>query len=71
MSLMSAFHRYPTLSDLNMLICTGGSELTEEEYWMLYQAAGFELTRTVARRAPTGTTVIEGRPVYFDLIYTL
>lgn len=54
---------YPVLSDLNMLIRTGGHERTEAEYRALYQAAGFELTRTVSTTAPTGTTVIEGRPI--------
>jgi hypothetical protein len=50
---------YPVLSDLNMLLLTGGCERTEEEYRGLYRAAGFELTRTVATKSPTGTTVIE------------
>jgi hypothetical protein len=54
---------YPVLSDLNMLLLTGGCERTEAEYLALYRAAGFELTRTVATKSPTGTTVIEGRPV--------
>jgi hypothetical protein len=54
---------YPALSDLNMLLMTGGCERTEEEYRALYRAAGFELTRTVATKSPTGTTVIEGRPI--------
>ena len=54
---------YPVLSDLNMLVRTGGCERTEEEYRTLYDSAGFALTRTVATIAPTGTTVIEGRPV--------
>jgi O-methyltransferase domain len=54
---------YPVLSDLNMLVRTGGCERTEEEYRGLYDSAGFTLTRTVATIAPTGTTVIEGRPV--------
>ena len=54
---------YPVLSDLNMLIRTGGCERTEAEYRALYHAAGFELTQTVATPAPTGTTVIEGRPI--------
>lgn len=56
-------HIYPVLSDLNMLIRTGGCERTEREYRALFEAAGFELTRTVATAAPTGTTVIEGRPI--------
>jgi hypothetical protein len=54
---------YPSLSDLNMLLLTGGCERTEEEYRELYRSAGFELTRTVPTKSPTGTTVIEGRPV--------
>jgi O-methyltransferase domain len=54
---------YPLLSDLNMLLLTGGCERTEEEYRVLYRAAGFKLTRTVATKSPTGTTVIEGRPM--------
>jgi O-methyltransferase domain len=51
---------YPVLSDLNMLLLTGGCERTEAEYLALYRAAGFELTKTVP--TPTGTTAIEGRP---------
>lgn len=54
---------YPVLSDLNMLLMTGGRERTEEEYKALYRAAGFELTQTIATSSPTGTTLIEGRPV--------
>jgi hypothetical protein len=54
---------YPVLSDLNMLLRTGGCERTEADYRALYRAAGFELTRAVATTSPTGTTVIEGRPI--------
>jgi hypothetical protein len=54
---------YPVLSDLNMLLLTGGCERTEAEYSSVFRAAGFELTRTVRTRSPTGTAVIEGRPV--------
>ena len=54
---------YPLLSDLNMLLMTGGLERTEEEYRAVYRAAGFQLTRTVVTKSPTGTTVIEGRPI--------
>jgi hypothetical protein len=54
---------YPVLSDLNMLLLTGGCERTEEEYRAVYRSAGFELTRTVATQSPTGTTVIEGKPM--------
>jgi SAM-dependent methyltransferase len=46
------------LSDLHMLIMTGGCERTESEYSKLYEAAGFRLTRII----PTGTLVslVEG-----------
>jgi C-methyltransferase len=54
---------YPVLSDLNMLLMTGGCERTEEEYRRLYREAGFELTKAVPTTSPTGTTVIEGKPV--------
>jgi hypothetical protein len=54
---------YPLLSDLNMLLMTGGCERTEDEYSALYRSAGFELTRTVATTSPTGTMVIEGKPI--------
>jgi hypothetical protein len=54
---------YPVLSDLNMMLRTGGCERTEEEYRALYQAVGFELTRTVETISPTGATVIEGLPI--------
>jgi hypothetical protein len=54
---------YPLLSDLNMLLLTGGCERTEDEYRALYRAAGFELTRAIITKSPTGTTVIEGKPV--------
>jgi hypothetical protein len=46
-----------------MLLMTGGCERTEEEYRALYRAAGFELTRAVATKSPTGNTVIEGKPI--------
>jgi hypothetical protein len=46
-----------------MFLLTGGCERTEDEYRSLYRSAGFELTRTVATKSPTGTTVIEGLPV--------
>jgi SAM-dependent methyltransferase len=55
---------YPVLSDLNMLVRTGGCERTEAEYRSLYRAAGFELSRAIATAAPTGTTIIEGRPLF-------
>jgi len=53
---------YPLLSDLNMIIRTGGCERTKQEYRRLYSAAGFKLTRAIATPSPTGMTIIEGRP---------
>jgi O-methyltransferase domain len=53
---------YPLLSDLNMLIRSGGCERTEAEYRALYKAAGFRLTRAIDTRSPTGMTIIEGKP---------
>ena len=59
----SAGIAYPLLSDLNMLLMTGGCERTEDEYRALYRASGFELTEAIPTTSPTGTTVIEGRPI--------
>ena len=53
---------YPLLSDLNMVIRTGGCERNEAEYRALYGAAGFRLTRVIETRSPTGMTIIEGKP---------
>jgi len=53
---------YPLLSDLNMVIRTGGCERNETEYRMLYKAAGFRLTRAIKTPSPTGMTIIEGKP---------
>jgi hypothetical protein len=46
------------LLDLAMLVIPGGKERTEDEYRMLYEAAGFRLTRIVPTKAEVG--VIEG-----------
>jgi hypothetical protein len=46
--------------DINMLVLTGGSERTDEEYRRLLEAAGFELSRIVPTRS--GTSVIESLP---------
>ena len=54
---------YPLLSDINMIIRTGGCERTEAEYRALYKNAGFRLTRAIRTPSPTGMTIIEGRPV--------
>jgi hypothetical protein len=53
---------YPLLSDLNMVIRTGGCERTQAEYRTLYKAAGFKLTRAIKTLSPTGMTIIEGKP---------
>jgi hypothetical protein len=53
---------YPLLSDLNMIIRTGGCERSEAEYRALYKAAGFKLTRAIETPSPTGMTIIEGKP---------
>lgn len=49
------------LFDISMLVVVGGQERTEAEYRMLFQVAGFELTRVI----PTGSphSLIEGVPV--------
>jgi cyclopropane fatty-acyl-phospholipid synthase-like methyltransferase len=52
---------YPLLSDLNMVIRTGGCERSEAEYRALYKAAGFKLTRAIKTPSPTGMTIIEGK----------
>ena len=53
---------YPLLSDLNMVIRTGGCERSEAEYRSLYKAAGLKLTRAIKTPSPTGMTIIEGKP---------
>jgi hypothetical protein len=47
-------------NDVNMLVCTGGLQRTEEAFRDLYAAAGFRLTRIVA--TPARVAVIEGEP---------
>lgn len=53
---------YPLLSDLNMVIRTGGCERSEAEYRALCKSAGFKLTRVIETPSPTGMTIIEGKP---------
>jgi hypothetical protein len=53
---------YALLSDLNMMIRTGGGERSEIEYRALYKAAGFKLSKVIATQSPTGITIIEGKP---------
>jgi orsellinic acid C2-O-methyltransferase len=48
------------MSDLNMLMNTGGKERTEDEFAALLRTAGFELTGTTRVPKPSVLTVIEG-----------
>jgi hypothetical protein len=45
-------------NDVNMLVCTGGRQRSEEEFRSLFSASGFRLTRIVPTQAPA--CVIEG-----------
>ena len=46
------------MSDLNMLVMTGGHERTEAEYRGLLEAAGFRVTQTVPTRSLM--SIVEG-----------
>jgi O-methyltransferase domain len=48
------------LLDLEMLVCFGGQERTEEEYRELLSATGFRLTRVVPTHAPS--SILEAVP---------
>jgi hypothetical protein len=45
-------------NDVNMLVCTGGRQRSEEEFRSLYAASGFELTSIIA--TPARLSLIEG-----------
>jgi hypothetical protein len=47
------------MSDLNMLVCTGGMERTEAEFRDLLTGAGFALTRITPATGPTNFSVLE------------
>jgi hypothetical protein len=47
------------MSDLNMLVCTGGKERTEAEFRALLAGAGFDLRRITPATGPTNFSVIE------------
>jgi hypothetical protein len=47
-------------NDVNMLVCAGGRQRSEQEFRALYAASGFELTRLVP--TPARVCVIEGAP---------
>jgi SAM-dependent methyltransferase len=46
-------------NDVNMLVCTGGRQRSEQEFRELYAASGFKLTRVVP--TPARVCVIEGK----------
>jgi hypothetical protein len=50
------------MSDLNMLMNTGGKERTEEEFASLFRASGFEPTGVTRLPKPSTLSVIEGSP---------
>jgi hypothetical protein len=50
------------MSDLNMLVNTGGKERTEEEFASLLRASGFEQTGVTRVPKPSTLSVIEGAP---------
>jgi hypothetical protein len=47
------------MSDLNMLVCTGGKERTEDEFRTLLTGAGFDVRSIVPASGPTNFSVIE------------
>ncbi|RCG24495.1 methyltransferase [Sphaerisporangium album] len=47
--------------DLNMMVLGSGRERTAEEFAALFAASGFELTRVLPMRSPSG--LVEARPV--------
>jgi orsellinic acid C2-O-methyltransferase len=50
------------MSDLNMLVCTGGKERTESEFRNLLADAGFDLRQITPVPGPTNFSVIEAAP---------
>jgi orsellinic acid C2-O-methyltransferase len=50
------------MSDLNMLLCTGGKERTEAEFRALLAGAGFAVRRITPATGPTNFSVIEAVP---------
>jgi hypothetical protein len=50
------------MSDLTMLVCTGGEERTAGEYRALLATAGFDLVGVTACDAPGDFSVLEARP---------
>lgn len=50
------------ISDLNMLVCTGGVERSAPEYRMLLEASGFHLTDIARCAAPSNLSVVRAIP---------
>jgi hypothetical protein len=50
------------MSDLNMLLNTGGRERTEDEFASILRAAGLELTNVFRVPKPSAMSIIEGAP---------
>lgn len=48
------------LLDLEMLVCFGGQERTEDEYRELLTSTGFRLTRVIPTRTPS--SIVEAIP---------
>ena len=57
----AALLRHQLYQDVNMMVNFGGQERSEEDFRLLLEAGGFELTRVL----PTGTAVgiVEARPI--------
>jgi hypothetical protein len=47
--------------DIEMLVCTGGKERTEDEFRRLLESSGFRLTRIIPTKSPV--SVIEGERI--------
>jgi hypothetical protein len=50
------------MSDLNMLVCTGGKERTEAEFRALLTGAGLDLRSLTPVAGPTTFSVLEAVP---------
>ncbi|HET6774633.1 MAG TPA: methyltransferase [Acidimicrobiales bacterium] len=50
------------MSDLNMLVCTGGKERTEDEFRTVLTGAGFDVRSITPAHGPTNFSVIEAVP---------
>lgn len=57
-----ATQRVMLMSDLNMLVCTGGRERTEAEFAVLLGAAGLRLVEVTLVPPPTGFSVLRAVP---------